>query len=81
VNEAGFEDGNDLVCDGRDTAWLQDTADQDAWGMWDVAYRDVIVLDQNSTVIGVVNLSTYDLSQPSTELQLREYVDEGLALQ
>lgn len=79
MNEVGHESANDTMTDGRDTPWLQDTPDQDAWGTWGVAYRDVVVLDQDSIVLGVVNLSEFDLSQASTEAQLRGYVDTGLA--
>jgi len=67
------------MADGRDIALLQDTPDQDAWGTWGVTYRDVIVLDHDSAIIGVVNLTEFDLSQASTETTLREYVDQGLA--
>jgi RimJ/RimL family protein N-acetyltransferase len=67
------------MTEGRDIAWLQDTPDQNAWGVWGVRYRDVIVLDPEGTVVGVVNLTDFDLGEAATEEQLREYVDDGLS--
>ena len=65
VNAEGYESGNEDVCDGRDLPWLQDTTDEEVWDLWDVTYRDVIILDGNNEVYAVYNLSTYGLSSSS----------------
>ena len=79
MNEVGHESANDTMTEGRDIAWLQDTPDQNAWGVWAVRYRDVIVLDPEGTVVGVVNLTDFDLGEAATEEQLRAHVDDGLS--
>jgi len=79
VNEAGKESGNDSITDGRDIAWLQDTPSQDAWGRWNVIYRDIIVLDAEGTVTGIVNVTDNSLENDSTEDSLRELIDAALS--
>ena len=49
----------------RDIPWLQDTAAQDTWGLWGVAYRDVVILDGDNEVYSVFNLTTNSLSVPA----------------
>lgn len=65
INGVGFESANDTITDGRDIPWLQDTADADVWTLWDIEYRDVLVLDAEGVVIGVYNLTDHDLAEPS----------------
>ncbi|MHC4547741.1 MAG: hypothetical protein ACYTEZ_03105 [Planctomycetota bacterium] len=61
VNAIGSESGNDLNCTDRDIPWLQDTAAEHVWTQWQVAYRDVIVLDDENRPVAVYSLTTYDL--------------------
>ena len=35
----------------------------DAWGLWGVAYRDLVVLDQNNEVVTVYNLTSFNLTE------------------
>jgi hypothetical protein len=65
VNGIGQESGNALACSGRVIPWLQDEAAVDAWGLWAVAYRDVVVLDAANEVFAVYNLTTQDLGVPA----------------
>ena len=62
MNQTGLESGNDTVCNGRDLPWLQETVDQDVWGDWDVAYRDVIILTPANEVYAVFNLTANNLA-------------------
>jgi len=77
VNGIGFESGNERVTDGRDIPWLQDVESVDAWSLWDVAYRDVYVLDQSGQLRFIYNLTTHDLSNPDNMATLQEAI-EGL---
>lgn len=61
VNELGHEAGNAQVTTGRTIPWLQDTADADWWGSWAVTYRDVIILDGQSELVGIYNLTEHSL--------------------
>lgn len=44
-----------------------------------MTYRDVVVLDAEGLVVGVVNLTEEDLADADTETRLRGYVDDGLS--
>lgn len=65
VNAAGYEAGNVAVTASRDLPWLQDTPAEQVWASWDVAYRDVIILDENNEVYATFNLSQHDLGDPN----------------
>jgi hypothetical protein len=64
VNGIGHESGNATNCAGRVIPWLQDAAGVDAWTLWGVAYRDVVILDPDNEVFAVYNLTFYDLAVP-----------------
>jgi hypothetical protein len=72
VNATGQDADNALICQGRTLPWLQDNPQQDAWGKWNVAWRDVVVLDGENHVIAVYNLTTYDLGIPANYAYLRD---------
>ena len=44
---------------------VQDTTNDNAWSSWEVAQRDVWILDQENIPYAVVNLSTYSLATPA----------------
>ena len=80
VNPAAHASGNDAICAGRDLPWLQETTEDDVWGDWGVAYRDVIILDAGNTPVDVYNLSTNDLSVESNRNVLKQKLrDAGSA--
>lgn len=84
VNEVGLDGGNASFCQGRDIPWLQD-ADSDGNGKsdlwydsWDVAFRDVIIVDEANDEVSRFNLSTYDLGVTDNFIALRDvFVDEA----
>jgi hypothetical protein len=63
VNQAGQEQGNEAICQGRSLPWLQDTTEQNVWGKWGVTWRDVVILDRENRPIAVYNLTQHDLAQ------------------
>ncbi len=60
VNKKGFG-SNESICEGRDIPWLQDTIVANWWCAWEVASRDVIILDWNGDRVGVFNLKKHDI--------------------
>lgn len=62
INEAGFASGNDTMTDGRDLPWLQDTEEAAVWDRWDVAFRDVILVDERNEEITRFNVTSNPLS-------------------
>ena len=66
INEAGYEISNQIITDGRDIPWLQDTEDINAWELWDVTYRDVYLIDRDLKLRGIYNLSQNNLNDEAT---------------
>ena len=71
MNQVGRESANDTMCNGRDLPWLQETADQDVWGDWQVTYRDVIILNPQNEVFAVYNLTTNSLADADNRAELK----------
>ena len=71
VNAVGEDADNALVCAGRTLPWLQDTAVANVWGLWDVTYRDVVILDAENRVHAVYNLTQHDLANAANYQALK----------
>jgi hypothetical protein len=61
VNEAGYEAGNAEFIVDKTMPLLQDTP-KGAWSLWQVAWRDVVVVDALGRRRDVFNLTQNDLS-------------------
>src|SRR5688572_12359275 len=63
VNDVG-EEGNVGTAAGttHEAPILQDTAAVGAWGLWNVTYRDVVILDGENRPLGVFNLTEHNLA-------------------
>jgi hypothetical protein len=72
VNEAGLEAGNAGFVMGKTTPLLQDTPTTNAWALWQVEYRDVVVLDAEGRRRGVQNLTVSDLSATANFAALKQ---------
>jgi len=66
VNEVGHASANDSITEGRDLPWLQDQPEVSLWTTWGITYRDVVVLDAEGQVDGVLNLTEHDLADAET---------------
>jgi len=71
VNENGHASQNAEACAGRTIPWLQDIPAVNAWGAWQVTYRDVVVLDHENKVVQTYNLTSKDLAIPANYAELR----------
>ena len=71
VNEIGHEGGNGEMCQGRTLPWLQDRRGIEAWRSWHVANRDVVVLDADTRIIRVYNLTENNLADSARYAELR----------
>ena len=79
VNQWSHEGGRETATNGRDLPLLQDVDGNkdnlsDVWASWDVAYRDVIVVDAVGEIVDVYNLSTHDLTEPGKYDALKQIV-------
>ncbi|MCA9729239.1 MAG: hypothetical protein KC729_16245 [Candidatus Eisenbacteria bacterium] len=61
INAMGLEAGNETICEGHMIPWLQEVEDTPIWSLWNVTYRDVVILDEHGVVVGIYNLSSHDL--------------------
>lgn len=66
----GEDASNDETTQGRTLPWLQDDADTWAWGLWEVDWRDVVILDPEGRYFDTYNLSEHDLSVLQNQDQL-----------
>jgi hypothetical protein len=61
VNDAALEDAAPRMAALGDIPLLQDTESADAWGLWGVTYRDVIIVDEEGRFVAAFNLTENDL--------------------
>ncbi|TNE87649.1 MAG: hypothetical protein EP330_17770 [Deltaproteobacteria bacterium] len=71
VNEVGQESANELAYTDVDIGLLQDTVGVDAWGSWQVTWRDIVILDGANEVVSVHNLTTFNLADTANYDQLK----------
>jgi len=71
VNQVGQERDNNLMCDGKDIPWLQETMTEFAWIPWHVTWRDVVILDEANRKVAVYNLTTHSLGTAANYQELR----------
>jgi hypothetical protein len=87
VNERGQEPGNASATAGRVLPWLQDVdansdGNSDVFTSWQVALRDVVILDGSNVKVGVYNLNSHDLGNAANLATLRGMlVDAAMASQ
>jgi len=78
VNEAGNESGNGQITQGRTLPWLQDVdadhnGQSDVWKeSWQVAFRDVVILNGAGEKVEVYNLTSHDLGMPEYFAELKQ---------
>lgn len=70
VNEANVGTGDFFVA-GKTLPWLQDTPAVNAWGLWGVTFRDVVVLDAENKQVAVYNVTVHPLSDPVNYEELK----------
>ena len=77
LNHMDKSGGNELMTEGRDIPWLQDTESADVWTEWGVLYRDVIVLNGKNEYVAVINLSLDNLENEESYSELLSLIIES----
>ncbi|MFZ5442719.1 MAG: hypothetical protein ACOZQL_22105 [Myxococcota bacterium] len=77
VNGIGYEASNAQMTDGRVLPWLQDVPSVEAWALWRVEYRDVVILDSSGRERARFNLTTHDLAQQANRDALKQKLLEA----
>lgn len=72
VNDIEFEIGNAAMTEGRVLPWLQAVDGEDAWALWQVQFRDVVILGPRNERVAVFNVTLHDLSKPESYAALKE---------
>lgn len=72
VNAVGRNLANDSMTAGEVLPWLQPEPDEDVWALWEVEYRDVVILGPGNEHLGTFNLTVSDLSDPANYAALRD---------
>ena len=70
INDVGLESANDEMTADRVLPWLQPIAGEDVWTLWQVEYRDVVILGPGNEHLGAFNLTVHDLSDPANYADL-----------
>ncbi|MEM1034070.1 MAG: hypothetical protein AAGN82_27280 [Myxococcota bacterium] len=60
--------------DGRDLPFLEQPADGTVWSDWGIRYRDVVVLDADNEVVGIINLTDDSLAEPDNQDALLDII-------
>lgn len=61
INEVGREASNDVITDGVDMPWLQDTESENVFGAWPPArLRELKIVDADGIVVETLDLNTVD---------------------
>ena len=63
---------NSAFTSGTVLPWLQDTTQANVWTRWNIAYRDIVILDSSNYVSGVINLTYNDLALSANRDRLKE---------
>jgi len=71
VDGIGLESGNGEMTAGRVLPWLQPTAGEDVWTLWQVEYRDVVILGSGNERLGVFNLTVNGLADSANYAALK----------
>ena len=78
INEEGHEFGSSVLAEEGDIPWLQDVdADNndvsDVWyDLWQITFRDVLILDADNSPLTSMNLSQSNLGEPESYASLRD---------
>ncbi len=62
INEAGHESGVATFTDGRDVPVLQEESGDGIWESFRIAYRDVVIVDENGVTVSIFNLTDNSLA-------------------
>jgi hypothetical protein len=87
INEPNQEPGNASTTNGRDIPWLQDVdansngrADA-AMDLWNMSFRDVVILDGANQKVGTYNLNQHDLANSGNYATLKQMLIDTAMLE
>lgn len=84
VNESGYSSGNENITAGRNIPWLQDVdadgdGNSDVWDDWEIAYRDVAIVDEENELIDIFNLTDNDITRVANYDSLKQTLTAAAA--
>jgi hypothetical protein len=72
INQIGAESGNNGIEAYGAIPYLQDTPEEGVWDRWEIAWRDVMILDELNRPVGVYNLLEHSLLTPEDRAELKQ---------
>jgi hypothetical protein len=85
VNQAGLEQGNAFITDGKDIPWLQDVdangdGDSDVWTSWGMGHLDLLVLNAHNEPSGEFNLVQHSLGEGENYSALQQLILDAVVI-
>jgi len=77
INERGHSSDIPIAVEGRDLPLLQDDNWSLAWDNWGATWRDVMVLDGENEIVGIINLTGNSLGETENRAELEALLLEA----
>jgi len=77
INERGHSADIPIAVEGRELPLLQDDNRSLAWDNWGATWRDVMVLDAENEIIGIINLTGKSLNETENRAALETLLLEA----
>ena len=77
INERGHSSDIPIAVEGRELPLLQDDNRSLAWDNWGATWRDVMVLDAENEIIGIINLTDKSLGETENRTALETLLLEA----
>jgi len=77
INERGHTSGIPIAVEGQELPLLQDDNRSLAWDNWGATWRDVMVLDAENEIIGIINLTGKSLNETENRAALETLLLEA----
>lgn len=77
VNGIGLESGNAGTTVGRILPWLQPATGEDVWTLWEVVFRDVVILGPGNERLDTFNLTVNNLADAASYDTLKDLLLEA----
>lgn len=77
VNGIGLESGNVGMTVGHVLPWLQPAGGEDVWTLWEVVFRDVVILGPGNERLDTFNLTVNNLGETASYDILKDMLLEA----
>lgn len=79
INHMDKDSANELMTEGRNVPWLQDLPATNVWSSWEIAYRDVVILNEDNEFVDRINVTTNNLTEAAGYQTLMGLITESIS--